>query len=813
MERQTSSRERKTVSQTASEKFSADIRKAKKDLEDAIAIKNAEKKSEPEEVIDEIIRTKELALNIAERKKDIFLWERDATGAMKKEKFGKDLRTLIDTYGLERGPDGAISFKNQEAPAKTHLIQVNMGELDRLNSAGEHELGDRGLRLTFLEIQNKVEESIKKAFPEIANDDEKLAARYDIYRISGNDFSVVLKEVDQAVAEEIRCGLSIRLDISEIAPKEEPVPLTASAISFERGAALLESFGQPDETLGTSNETLFIDLLRDEIQNINEFEKIRTRGQRMVEKIREDNESRGQTDAIKFYDSFYKEPLGKLFLEEGEEGPLKFDDFKARLEKLGALEEHPQEWKARLFKISSDEAMRLCISRHTAESKKTKIILGDFISKLEQLAALEQLVGLDLQALESSKIKLREYTEASEEQTRRYEEKISGLGETDGSQVFKRLQDRQTELTDSHADKGEVELAELDLTLEKTKRDSATGLYGRGMYFQNLEKSLEKNAPVTAIAMDMAFLKFFDKEGGGKTGDQAIHSAGVAMDFVKRQVKEKYGVDIETYRTGGDEFALTVNTSDKNIVSEVIASIKKTVVEKMGPIPAYQGATERYDPEALRFNFGTFSIESADALRQKLDNDKYPLHHKPGSPEERQELSDALHRLADQRIEFEKAVDRFAFLLARLSEAEKAAGTDKEALKQNAAVLVSYSEKAIFGSAGRQKLAEWSETLKTENISIRELARTEVIPMVIEQLKEKGKKQEEFDEEYLKQVIENMRLTFANMRIGELQEDLTKTLGELGEEHTRVIDLQKSLKTAEEDREKIAGLRNRMSGA
>src|SRR5574337_1374330 len=68
----------------------------------------------------------------------------------------------------------------------------------------------------------------------------------------------------------------------------------------------------------------------------------------------------------------------------------------------------------------------------------------------------------------------------------------------------------------------QAEIAKLNLEIESAWRDSLTGLEQRGRLFENLEAGLDGGESVSMVFIDMAFLKYFDKEGGAETGNLAI---------------------------------------------------------------------------------------------------------------------------------------------------------------------------------------------------------------------------------------------------------------------------------------------------
>src|SRR5947207_2594820 len=94
----------------------------------------------------------EVKLDVARKEKELFLWQQDTTGALKGDRFGADLRAQFELLGGRELADGE----------RSHVLLINMGELDRLNESGDHALGDKALELTFVRIQEQIRTHLKK---------------------------------------------------------------------------------------------------------------------------------------------------------------------------------------------------------------------------------------------------------------------------------------------------------------------------------------------------------------------------------------------------------------------------------------------------------------------------------------------------------------------------------------------------------------------------------------------------------------------------------------------------------------------------
>lgn len=730
---------------------------------------------------------KEDEVKLAEAEYELFLWQHDVTGALKEGRFGKDLRSTLEAAGLRRDEQG-LPIADREQLRKTHLIQVNMGELDRLNSSGDHALGDIALERTFIHCQNLAMEALTKAFPD--TNVTELFSLFEIYRTAGNDFTVVLKNVEPAAAAALQERLSQALSLRDVRPDQDPVPLSASRISMEEAVFHLEAMDGLPESTGMSDETAAISFLREKLQTVNDFDKMRTRGERMVQKIRQDEPN--QIESQKLYEQFLKKYIGLLVVEEGETQLPDFAEFSIRVQKLGALDAHPIAWKKHLFERSRDEALRQLRSRSNDREKMAEAIFQSAVESISQQDLVQELGQLAEPRLEQSATKkMREIGNAERQSIRAFEEQMDVVGKTEGQQELLRLREQAKSLEDRPESDTERQLAETRLALEESKRDSRTGLYGRGVYFQQLEASLQAGKPSTVISVDMAFLKFFDREGGSKTGDVAIEAAGRVLDAAKREYASKKGIVVEAYRVGGDEFAMMAESADPQVARDLAQIVQRLSQEQLGEVPAQIGAADTYHPETLQFNFGAYSFANAAEFRHQLQEMGMPMNaSEPGSLQEIRHLADESTHLADARIESEKSLNRMAFLLGRSLEAAQQDGFAGEKRKQ-LEVLATYSEKSIFGAEGRAKIAEWTADIRSGERTVNQIISQELPAFVTEQLQKKGKQDIAFERASLERLEMDVQLTFLRRRMEEMEADMQKLIAEFGEAHANV-DAQKA---------------------
>lgn len=389
------------------------------------AASEAEAKSAPPDEVE----TLRLAADNVRREQELFYWEHDTTGAWKGDRFGNDLRTQFEAMGFERRKDGTAGFR--EGGEKTHVILVNMAELDRLNDSGDHALGDKALELAYARIQEVVSETLVKSDPTSAHEPRRLADYFELYRTAGNDFSLILKNVSESDAEDIRRRVSgMPLDVSGARAGEEPVTLTADRLSFNDIAKVMERLRKPEENGMDSEATLFITALREKVQTISDFNKIRTRLDRMIGKIKTPGESRLTPQTL--YDKYLKKSLGTLFAEPGAE-PLDFASFTKALEQRGAFDGEGSSWRRARHEAARSEAVKQFVSRNIELTENSRHILESAIAHLETTSGL-QTSPEDFEAASGKRAGFAEMGADEEAALAAFDQRTAFLGRTTGEE-------------------------------------------------------------------------------------------------------------------------------------------------------------------------------------------------------------------------------------------------------------------------------------------------------------------------------------------------------------------------------------------
>lgn len=151
--------------------------------------------------------------------------------------------------------------------------------------------------------------------------------------------------------------------------------------------------------------------------------------------------------------------------------------------------------------------------------------------------------------------------------------------------------------------------------------DAMTGLYNRKAITtelnQKIQSLVERNIPVTVIAIDSDGLKKINDTLGHHMGDKAIQSLGQALAQSIR--KSDYGV-----RLGGDEFCLIL--------------IDNNLARSRDVITRAQGYLQTIDTEKMvAFSWGSYQMHEGDTLEvAMLKADELLYQHKRSKYEDRQ---------------------------------------------------------------------------------------------------------------------------------------------------------------------------------
>jgi GGDEF domain-containing protein len=510
------------------------------------------------------------------------------------------------------------------------------------------------------------------------------------------------------------------------------------------------------ESAGLTDEGILIDAMREKLQTLSDVAKIESRTLHMVEKIREAGKDQNAEARVKeFYETFIKKSIGSVFRVDPSTESAEYVAFRNLLEDKRAFDvPPPEEWTHFLAERALDGAFEQLKARR-AVGRKIEIDLARMVA--DEVLNRQEEFGRDV------------FTEQTPSSLRGFVEP----GDTKGKEILnekKKIAEQQAKKDTSDPITGEEsEGAQLDYQIELAKRNEQTGLNGRGVYFETMEAGFESGRSVTTVAIDMAFLKYFDKEGGPKTGNMAILKTADILDKIAIE-QTKDGIEVAAYRTGGDEFALTIIGASDEAVRKIVESVRDAA-RNAGRIPPSPGAKATYSPEVLQFNFGIRRTESVAALKEELSKAGIELPENASAGV----AADYLQRLADKEIDIQKGVDRILFLLTRKFE-EIQTGE-----KRNYEQLAGYSQKAIFKEDGNEFIAklvaEFTKPKKDEDgneipKNIEEEIKNmkeEVVMFVLDEIKKKSADKKHLGAELDRLIEDAVKIQYLENRIGELE--------------------------------------------
>lgn len=734
----------------------------------------------------------EIMARVADKKIELFARERDFTGSWKHDRLGRNL--VRDMRDQDWESDESGHFKITDEDQRNHLLLINLGELDRLNQAGGHALGDAGLKLAVEQAEQTVRE-ILSALPEY-KDERRLAEAYDFYRYSGNDFVLNLRRVDVEIAEEIRKRLSYdvsrgSVDLSSVKAGVEAAPLSVSRVSRADGLALLNQLEFASGQAGLNNQKILLEAMFEKLQTLNDLAKNESRLMRMSEKMRAAVlYPEAEAEAKQFFEQFMRKALSSM-LREGGGAVLDYEKLKqVMLDKRAFDIPASTEWTHFVSEQSLRQALENLKERRAVgrqiELNLARVVARDTLRRVENFGLEAEFSAVPLSA-----------------------GSFTAPLQTNGQEALARLAAAAQEARASgELGAAQAKLARVEYQIEAAKRDNKTGLYGRQVYFETLEDAWENKKSAATIVVDMAFLKYFDKEGGTQAGDMSIQKVAEILDTLANQFTERYeaeGVKVEVYRLGGDEFAINVIGGDSEIVKQIL-DLMRQAESGAGRVPAGPGARAAYQPEALRFNYGVREARDAESFKQELEQAGIPLKHR-GTELEKNELTEYLWKLADTELEIQKSCHRLMMLVERALQVKETGETG------NFEILLAYSQKAIFGEAGSKKIQELVKALadsREYGVTLGEV-RGEIIKFVIDQMDQRNLKAEQFRTALDHHIEEAVRRRFFENRIYELEEQIGALQEHLKREISQREDVTRELRAAQAEMRAVRELRERIA--
>lgn len=649
----------------------------------------------------------ELAYEEANLDLEIFDLTHDPTGALKRESIGADLaEQLSERMAAEKEPQTVVNPENI-----TPVFLVNMGELDRLNKVSP-DFGNQALA----RLAERLSDQLEAALEPLGNN--AADPFYKIYRADNNSFMVrFMREVPKEVAEALREHLAIpsgtrwdeapaegQKDTDMFQGRTETPPVIADYVSVEE---VLSGLPPSLRTSGKA-ETYAVGALKDVLFSLQDARKIVSRVDRMREAMAQD-----PAKAHDLYDKFLKKSIAGIFSYEvgpnAEETPVEsYEQFESYLKSLDADPSHAQSklWETAFGKVLGDLRVR-----YEKDSRYAKQLQGFVAEKVKEEH------GLSVNERRSSAPPggpLPQDKPVTE---------FVAPGRTEATNGLRIIAALEAEASKEFAEPAKKRLAEKRLERERAMRDYATGLELRGSMFRRLESAMEDpNKRVASISMDMGFLKYFDQVGGRETGDLAILKVAEIFQKVEDQFSEN-GLEISTHRLGGDEFGMSVVGEASLTPDQFRAKLREIQaamyreIERAGRIPPMPGSKPGYYGTKLNIGIGTHVYENGHAA--DAEDERYgltadlPEDLVEGLPAheawKRNQRAEHLVKVADKVMEFQKASNRLMLLVEKIKDiqdlkSKNAAAEDIRLAEEHLKQLLAFSDKAIFGQKGRERL-------------------------------------------------------------------------------------------------------------
>ena len=722
-----------------------------------------------------------------QHRKELFWAEHDNAGAFKIKKFDRQLREAFTGRGekeptVARKPDGTFEAKPTERERR--FLFVDMLELDRLNKeGGSHDAGDAGLAETV------------RIISEIAGarrGDAGVAPEFEVLRSGGNQFMVSFEEIGKEDLKEIADAIAERrADISGTVGKTvEGAPLSVTSVDI---ADVIEDLNAIQAESGIAFET-GDEAAREAMQILlrssdwgGEVRKFATRTDRVKELL--DAKAAGKAvDVQGFFDNYVSKSVKGTPFET-------LEGFKLILEG-GAYEENVRE--------------------AALSAARSRFELGRGFEDAEDASVTErvrkEVVRARIEARQAGAGGDRFKGERDEVGTAEPPERTHGQ---EILEALKKTADHDEkalkEAVAAKADSGEIarlrliaENAKLDYDIEYARRNPDTGLLERGVYYENLQKAIEDERPSTAVFIDMGFLKYFDQKGGRDVGDAALKSAAHLIE----QALEEAGLKGEAYRYGGDEFTVRFDGGKKD-APKFMAALSR-LKESFGKIARGPKSKDEYAPSELQFNYGVSdTAELMDVLRETGREDT--------TANAKAEL---LTKIADQRVEYSKAVSRFDYLLGEMRKpgfkegkygAEEPTEGPKTAETIQTDSKIEFSRKALFAELGGEAaLRIFADELKRAQEEpegregLEEEVEDQIRRFVLDRIEESRKKDAES-----RRLLD--RLLEARTKVDFLESEVDDLKGKLDGEHQRVKELEATLSAARKDLEALKSVRGQLA--
>lgn len=720
----------------------------------------------------------ERTLALAEARRELFDAERDNTGAFKFKRFARELdREMAGDEeagrppGFELSPEGRIVFSPDVR--RRQAVFISMGELDRFNKeGGGHAAGDAVLEETLRRSEAAIRDYLKKLGK---------PATFQLGRYGGNEFMAVFDGLAAAEAEELVDEIAALqpclMDKEKVPPgcREgiEPAPLSVQRVGFldvENTLNLIQAELGAGEKIESPQDVTreSIEVLRRTADWQLEAAKFATRAERVIEKVRA-----GDPGVENFFQSYMK----KAF----EGTPLAtVEDFR---------------------KAVTDGSIGGLVARLAIEAARKRFTADRKASSAEEAIIQERAARHRIEP---------GWAGAGEAAG-------AGAGETHGRTVLRKKRElaeaarkeaSQATGRDAKLKELDARQMELEYQIEASRRDMNTGLYERGVHYEDLERALAEGRETTVVFVDMGFLKYFDQMGGRDVGDRALQTAAVFME----QALENAGVSGKAYRYGGDEFTLQVEGGQAE-AQKVIAELKKLQESEAAVIPAGRKSKPEYAASRLSFNYGMIDAKEGKELFDAVKKTgKWPEEDLADPKREANLRADVMTKAADAGVEFNKAVSRFHFLVREWREAADEADPDAQRDKMRRVMsLVNYSSKAIFSEDGG--LLKLQELVTDRALGLDDVELDAAVSEFVVSRIERARAKDGFRKEVVDQLLEaHTKADFHEKRADELERKLAEAKGQDARHVAELAAARAERDKARAEKDAIIEARSKLAG-
>lgn len=619
-----------------------------------------------------------------------FVGQHDNAGAYKTEQFGSDLSARLDARPDALETDAQGYLKTTAEDAEQHFLLFSVTELDRVNDEGTHTAGNIALAKSVQTVEGVVRQVLLNAGVEASALDDS----YDLYRLRGSDFMLRLRlpaenQTSNHHINEIKetiSGQSI-----EVVSGKDPVPLTAVVLSQAEAMTLFnrvqDCLPKDQQIKGKDIKRTLIEIIKRSSEFSSEVQRLQSQLTRAINK-----KQQGAKDGRSFFDRYIaKSFIGTAFAS--------WDQLDIT---SNTLQEEVRETATQIVSAS--------FARERQTANETEAVLLEAIATQPHLsipapalAVTEQAKLSAYKTLKAQDLAVRQARTHGNDEHQAFRRQLEAVkGDPSNTERLCALVERYGDIPDTIAvdyERSEqrqkvLAIVEQRFQHQEQSTDTLTGLGNRGTYYAEMRKRHQEavitGAQVQVFFIDMAFLKYFNQQGGREVGNYALQTAA---ELLESTIENLALPRAQVFRYAGDEFTIIFEgtENDRQNLNQAIHMAR----HRRGAIERSDASSHVYLPEALQFNFGSADRGLAlEAMQTLIDKGDVAADLQTTNPEAYlHQLIDMQTRLADMGGEADKSFSRILFLMDRLRQPVEPGSLEETQI----ASLIHYSQKAIFG--------------------------------------------------------------------------------------------------------------------